>query len=203
MSEFDQKARSWDLEKRHIERSEAIALELEKILPLGNSIKALEFGAGTGLLSFKLKDRFSKIVLMDNSPEMIKVCEEKIEAFGTKHIKAVLFDLENSEFNESFDVIYNQMVMHHVTNVDEILSKFYKLLNPGGILAITDLYAEDGSFHGNDAKVHKGFDVSELGKKLKEKGFLEINHKQCYILKKETESGIKDFPVFLLWCKKG
>jgi ubiquinone/menaquinone biosynthesis C-methylase UbiE len=71
MSEFDVKARDWDKDEMHIQRSLAIARGIEKMIPLHSSMKALEYGAGTGILSFILKDRFSEITLMDNSREMI------------------------------------------------------------------------------------------------------------------------------------
>ena len=167
MSSFDARAREWDKDKMHMERSVAIAAELQKMIPLNHSMKALEYGAGTGILSFLLKDKFSEITLMDSSQEMIKVCEEKVEYHNAKHIKPIWYDLEHKDYAEKFDVIYNQMVLHHVNDVEHILNKFYSLLNPGGYLAIADLYTEDGSFHGPDVKVHWGFDPEKLMEILK------------------------------------
>ena len=46
MSEFDARAREWDKDKMHTNRSVAIATELEKRIPLNSSMKALEYGAG-------------------------------------------------------------------------------------------------------------------------------------------------------------
>jgi len=60
MNEFDGKAREWDKDKMHMERSRAIAVEFEKMIPLNNSMRALEYGAGTGILSFLLKDHFNE-----------------------------------------------------------------------------------------------------------------------------------------------
>jgi 2-polyprenyl-3-methyl-5-hydroxy-6-metoxy-1,4-benzoquinol methylase len=195
MSEFDAHAREWDNNQIHIDRSIAIAGELEKKLPADSTLKALEYGAGTGLLSFQLKDKFSQIVLMDNSKEMIKVCEEKVEYYHTRHIKPVWFDLEHYDFEAKFDIIYSQMVLHHVNNVELILDKFQSMLNPKGILAIADLYTEDGSFHGPDVNVHLGFDPEFLNEKLKKKRFMNSEFKTCFLIKRP--SGI-DYPVFLL-----
>ena len=75
MSNFDSRAREWDKDKMHMERSVAIAAVLEKMIPLSHSMKALEYGAGTGILSFLLKDKFSEITLMDSSQVMINVCK--------------------------------------------------------------------------------------------------------------------------------
>ena len=162
-------------------------------------MKALEYGAGTGILSFLLKDHFSEITLMDSSQEMIKVCVEKSEFYQTSHIRPIWFDLEHTYFDDKFDIIYNQMVMHHVNGVEGMLHKFYDLLNPGGFLAIADLFSEDGSFHGIDVKVHCGFDPEELTSILKNVGFKNVEHKTCFEVKRE--SGRK-YPVFLLVARK-
>jgi len=199
MSSFDARAREWDKDKMHMERSIAIAAELEKMIPLNHSMKALEYGAGTGILSFLLKDHFSEITLMDNSQEMIKVCVEKTEYHKTDHIFPIWFDLEHKNFDGKFDIIFNQMVLHHVNDYDAIINTFYSLLNPEGYLAIADLYPEDGSFHGIDVKVHLGFDPDELAIILKKAGFKNIEHKTCFEVKRESG---KKFPVFLLIAQK-
>ena len=199
MSEFDARAREWDKDKMHMDRSVAIAAELKKMIPLDHSMKALEYGAGTGILSFLLKDQFSEITLMDSSQEMIKVCVEKTEYHETKHIIPLWYDLEHRDFDGKFDVIYNQMVLHHVNDYEAIIHTFYSLLNTGGYLAIADLYPEDGSFHGPDVKVHLGFDPEKLKEIFTNNGFTNIEYKTCFEVKRE--SGEK-FPVFLLVAKK-
>lgn len=199
MSEFDARAREWDKDKMHTDRSVAIAAELVKMIPINPTMKALEYGAGTGLLSFQLKDRFAEITLMDNANEMIKVCMEKIEYHQTKHILPICFDLEHKDYEGTFDIIYNQMVLHHVNDYEAIIYTFHSMLNPGGYLAIADLYPEDGSFHGPDVKVHLGFDPEYLSKILKQVGFKNIEYKTVFEVKRE--SGIS-YPVFLLVAQK-
>ncbi len=195
MSEFDSRAREWDNDKMHILRSEAIAAELIKIIPADGSFRALEYGAGTGILSFMLKDSLSKIVLMDSSLEMINVCQEKIEFFNISHIHPIWFDMEHDDYDGKFDIIYNQMVLHHVKNIDLILGKFYNLLNPGGILVIADLYPEDGSFHGPEVDVHHGFDPEKLIENLNKIGFYKGTYKTCFVV---TRPNGLDYPVFFL-----
>ena len=200
MSSFDARAREWDKDKMHMDRSVAIAAELEKMIPLDHSMKALEYGAGTGILSFLLREHFSDITLMDSSQEMINVCQEKREYFGTSHIHPLWLDLEHTDFEDKFDIIYNQMVLHHVKGYEAMLHKFYELLNPGGYLAVADLFPEDGSFHGiNNLDVHLGFDPEALSVILKNAGFESVNYITCFEVKRP--SGEK-FPIFLLVAKK-
>jgi len=195
MNDFDARARDWDNDKMHLERSAAIAVELEKKIPARKSLRALEYGAGTGILSFILKDRFSEIVLMDSSREMIKICEEKKEYFKTAHIHPLWFDMEHNDYDGNFDILYTQMVLHHVNNVELILGKFHSMLIPDGLIAIADIFPEDGSFHGPDAKVHYGFDPGILIETLIRKGFKDAGFKTCFVIKRPTGT---EYPVFLL-----
>lgn len=199
MSSFDSRAREWDKDKIHMERSAAIAAELEKMIPLEGSMKALEYGAGTGILSFLLKDRFSEITLMDSSSGMIKVSSEKVDYHKAGHIVPIVFDLEKQDYEGKFDIIYSQMVLHHVIDVELIFGKFYALLNDKGYLAIADLYTEDGSFHGADVKVHRGFDPDKLSEMLTKEEFKNIHYKTVFEVKRELGGS---FPIFLLVAKK-
>lgn len=203
MSEFDARARDWDKNQRYIDRSEAVAKAMLQTIPFKKNMKALEYGSGTALLSFALKDQFEEIVLMDNSREMTTVTAEKIASQNIQNMKPLFFDLEHQEYDGKFDVIYSQMVMHHVSDIDAMLKKFHGLLNPGGYLAIADLYAEDGSFHGEGFNGHKGFDVEELSGRLKAIGFGNIEHQKCYTIAKTDEAGIiSEYPIFLLTASK-
>ena len=199
MSEFDARARDWDKNQRYIDRSEAVAKAMQQTIPFKKSMKALEYGSGTALLSFALKDKFEEIILMDNSQEMTTVTAEKIADQNIQNMKPLFFDLEHQDYDDKFDIIYNQMVMHHVNDIDALLTKFHGLLNPDGYLAIADLYAEDGSFHGEGFNGHKGFDVENLLNRVSSKGFIGLKYKQCFVISKITEDGsTKDYPLFLL-----
>lgn len=200
MNKFDHAAPDWDKNQMHIERSEAVAAELLKAIEWRNGMKALEFGAGTGLLSFALRRYFTEIILMDSSREMVKVAREKISAGNAKNMTALYFDLEKKNYQDrTFDIIYSQMVFHHVADIEKLIKKFYKLLNPRGILAIADLYKEDGSFHGEGFTGHLGFDTDELTALLEKNGFENVTQRQCYVIEREGMQGEKQkYPIFLL-----
>jgi len=67
MNEFDIKAAEWDNNPIHWDRSRAIVEDMIKRIPLNKEMTALEYGAGTGIASFLLKDYLKEITLMDNS----------------------------------------------------------------------------------------------------------------------------------------
>jgi ubiquinone/menaquinone biosynthesis C-methylase UbiE len=200
MNEFDSKALEWDKNPMHWDRSEAIANEIIKLIPLNRNMSALEFGAGTGITSFLLKDKLKEIILMDNSTEMVKVMNNKIRASNVTNLKTLYFDLEHEDYEGGkFDLIFTQMVLHHVINVENIIEKFSKLLRKDGYLAIADLYTEDGSFHGEGFEGHRGFDAAELSKTILKYSFNDISHKKCFVIDRKTsETENRQYPVFLI-----
>jgi tRNA (cmo5U34)-methyltransferase len=203
MSHFDASAREWDNNPGHWERSEAIAKTILETVPVKPEMKALEFGAGTGILSFFLGSLFSEIILMDSSGEMVKVMHEKVARTGLKHLKPMFFDLETADITDlAFDCIFTQMAMHHVGNIEKVINSFYRLLIPGGWLAIADLYREDGSFHGEGFTGHRGFDTDGLEQILSGAGFTSINTRHCFTVKKIINGNLNEFPVFLMVGRK-
>jgi tRNA (cmo5U34)-methyltransferase len=204
MNEFDIKAAAWDSDPMHIERSEAVARHILEKIPVQPSMTAMEYGAGTGITGFLLKEYFKEITLIDNSTEMVRKINEKINAFNTNNLKALLFDLEyNALTNRKFDLIFTQMALHHVNDVNKIINQFHILLNNGGYLAIADLYPEDGSFHGAGFNGYRGFNPDDLSHELINNHFGNVSHQKCYTIdKKISESLSKEFDIFLLIAQR-
>lgn len=202
MNEFDLKASGWDSNPMHTKRSEAVAGHIRMLVPLNRSMNVLEFGAGTGLTSMLLLNDVKQITMLDNSAGMVEVMNEKIRKTGVSNLKAVHFDLEKEDYtSEKFDLIFSQMVFHHVYDIARLVGKFSTMLNPGGYLAVADLYREDGSFHGKNFDGHKGFDPDHLGKIFVKYNFMNPEHRKCFTIEKETEEGTKSFDVFIITAR--
>lgn len=203
ISHFDNAARTWDENPIHLDRSQAIAAKMVEQLPLRGNMKALEYGAGTGILSFLLSEKLGGIVMMDSSAEMVKVMEEKVLHRNANNLLPRFFNLETETSSESFNLIFNQMVLHHIADVKSIFKAFYNMLLPGGFLAIADLYAEDGTFHEYGFDGHKGFDPDQLKELLLEVGFKNIDFGECYTVRRKLDgNAIKSFPIFLITASK-
>jgi tRNA (cmo5U34)-methyltransferase len=203
MNEFDEKAAGWDMNPVHLERSKVIADLLIAATPKGKQMRALDFGAGSGILSLLLRDHLQEITLLDGSAGMINVIKEKLAAGGITNLIPVHINLEKESFTGEYDLIFSQMVFHHVEDIDGVLKKFYSFLNPDGFLAIADLYPEDGSFHGVGFTGHLGFDPSELSSKLSAHGFRDISYRECFVMKKVLDNGENRlYPIFLMFAIK-
>lgn len=204
-NEFDMKAKTWDSQPDRISRTQVFADAIIEEIPFDSSATAMEYGCGTGLLSFPLKDRFSKITLIDSSDGMLEVVKEKIAHDNIRNVEVIKADLQESIPNvkTTFSVIYNSMVLHHIDNIDSMLSIWYSLLSTPGYLYVIDLDLDKGLFHGKDFKGHNGFDREELGKKVVNAGFTDVRFKTIYEMRKEGNDGFEHlFPLFLMVAKK-
>lgn len=203
MQEFDSKAATWDENPERIRRANEIANAINSELDLSQIRTALEYGCGTGLLSFALKDGIDEVTLMDESALMIQEVDQKCEQAGIIHFHPVKYNLLEDELPHfKVDLIYSLMTLHHIDDVESILESFQSLLNPSGYLVLIDLVTEDGSFHNHKFDGHLGFDRDELEHQMKEAGFTPIQYRVCYTIKKEREGEIKEYPLFMLIGRK-
>lgn len=200
---FDSKARQWDENPVFQDRANKIAAAIAAGVPLTPTMRALDYGSGTGMLSFPLQERLGHITLKDTSAGMLAVAEEKIAAWGVNNISTRLMDLTAAPMpDERYDLIYSSMTLHHIPDTDAILQAFHTLLNPGGWLCIADLDQEDGSFHGIQVDVHHGFERDLLAEKAEHAGFSDIAFSTVFEIVKQTETGERAYPVFLLLARR-
>ncbi|MDX5585331.1 MAG: class I SAM-dependent methyltransferase [Aureibaculum sp.] len=205
MERFDTKAKEWDNNPDKSKRAKTFAIEIGDYIKPNKTKNALEFGCGTGLLSFELKDAFKTIALVDTSEGMIDVLKDKIEKQGIKNFKPLLADLlkENTDITD-IDVIYTLMTMHHINDLDKAFRVFKNVINTNGYLCIADLVEEDGSFHAPELNFdgHNGFNKKELSTKLAGYGFIMEYYSIPHTIEKQQDTGIKKYPLFLMIAKK-
>ena len=204
MTNFDERAKDWDSDPAKVERARSVAEAIRKAVPLSAKMDALEYGCGTGLLSFALQSDLGRITLADTSQGMLDVLKEKINAAGVTNMHPVRLDLSSDPLPaEHYHLTYSLMVLHHIHEAKNIIGKFHALLEPNGYLLVADLDKEDGSFHTDGTTdVHKGFDRAELQKWVEAAGFGNVVFSTAYEIKKEVNGREKSFPVFLMTARK-
>lgn len=204
MTNFDERAKDWDSDPKKVERARAVAEATRSAVPLSKDMTALEYGCGTGLLSFALQEDLGQITLADTSQGMLDVLSEKIAASGVTNMHPVRLDLSTDPLPaEKYQITYSLMVLHHVHDARGILGRFYDVLAPNGYLVIADLDKEDGSFHTDGTTdIHKGFERGELQTWVESAGFGNVRLSTAYEIRKEVDGGEKVFPVFLMTAQK-
>ncbi|MCF6360174.1 MAG: class I SAM-dependent methyltransferase [Cyclobacteriaceae bacterium] len=204
MSEFDQKAADWDKNHDHSTRAQKLADYLATQVDLTKVKTAMEYGSGTGLLSFALKDKIPSIELMDSSIEMTKAAKRKVEEQGINTLHPIQYDMMTQGLPSTrYNLIFILQTLHHIEDTLGFVQKSAELLNPNGYLVIIDLVKEDGSFHEDEFHGHKGFVQAELEQKLKNSGLTVTHYGICHTIEKESEDGAnKEYPLFMMVGRK-
>ncbi len=199
MTSFDERARDWDTPERR-ERAEAVADAIRENVPLTPTMRAIDIGAGTGLLGFTLAGDVGAMVLAEPSQGMLDVALEKLAAGGPPNITAVRFDLmADAPPGDPFDLALSLLVLHHLADTGAALSAIRRLLRPGGRLVLADLDAEDGSFHDPETEGihHLGFERPALIEMTRAAGFADVEVGTATEIIREG----RRYPIFLLLAR--
>ncbi len=191
---FANKSKVWDKGSKRVKNAKAIADTILKNIKLDKQMQLLDFGAGTGLLSYHLAPHVAKIVALDNSPSMLEKFREKAPEFACE-TEIVLSDIADYRCTGCYDGIVSSMTMHHVEDIPTLFRQMHALLKPNGFIALADLDSEDGSFHSDNTGVyHFGFDREKLSEVAKTAGFEKIAFETASTIAKEDRS----YSVFLM-----
>ncbi len=191
---FANKSKSWDMNSKRVQNAKGIAELIVKNIKIDKSMEIMDFGAGTGLLSYFVAPYVEKIVAVDNSPSMLLEFQSKCNEFVCK-TEVIEKDLSIESLERSFDGIISSMTIHHLDDTLALFAKLYSMLNDGGFIAIADLDSEDGSFHSDNTGVyHHGFDREVLKIIAEDVGFKEIRFDTASTITKPHQT----FTVFLM-----
>lgn len=200
---FDLNASTWDADPVKQARALAVGQAIQSQVTLSPHMQALEYGCGTGLLSFALQPQLGHITLADSSDGMLQVLNDKITANGIVNMRASKLDLVTDPLPvERYNLIYTLMTFHHIRDTDDLLRNLHALLAPSGHLCVADLDAEDGSFHGRGFDGHNGFDRRELAAKAESAGFRKPGFTTAFNMTKGEGAAQREYPVFLMVAQK-
>ncbi len=203
-ADFDARAATWDDDPSKTERARAVADAIIAQVPLARSMRALEYGCGTGLLSLMLRPALGDITLADVSQGMLDVAAAKVAAARDPGLRTVRLDLLADALpQERYDIVYSLMTLHHIPDTAAILQRFCAVLARPGYLCIADLDTEDGSFHGAGFDGHCGFDRTALGALARSAGFTSVAFSTAHVMTKAVDGKAQRFPIFLMAARVG
>ena len=81
-------------------------------------------------------------------------------------------DLLENPLEKEFDLIVVSRVLHHMPDLDAVLSLFHQYLKEDGRLLIADFTKTEANHH--------GFELTELEKELIENGFSSVHSQILY-----------------------
>lgn len=105
-----------------------------------NSPKVLDIGAGTGLLSSFILERFpdANLTLIDISEKMLEVAKERFK--DIPNIEYIIDDYTKYKFDKKFDLIISSLSIHHLTENEkrQLYFDIYSFLNKDGVFINAD-----------------------------------------------------------------
>ncbi len=192
---FDRLAQEWDLKPQRVASAKNLSEKLAKYFDL-EGMKIVDYGAGTGLVSFNLCEKAHQVIAMDNAQKMLDEIEKKAQNAGIENVHTRYHDITKEELpKEMFDLFISSMTMHHIPDTKSFLQKAKESVIKGGYVAINDLEKEDGSFHsmGNDDVAHFGFEREKLENLFEDVGLEVVSYEVIEVIEKA-----KKYPIFLI-----
>lgn len=196
---FKEKAEDFDTRDVPRQLSAGIGACMLDHVALDDSMKVMDFGAGTGLITAQVASRVQKVTCVDVSEAMLQKLAAKEELRGK--VEVVCQDILERPMDAKFDLIVSAMAMHHVQDTDKLVQRFAEHLKQGGRVALADLDEEDGSFHPEDTEgvYHSGFNRDAFKSILAKHGFQDIRFYDATSVEKEQGR----YPVFLVVATRG
>lgn len=142
---FDENAEDYDSARKQLipcyddfyqTAIEVIPYQLER------ELRILDIGAGTGILSEKLLDRYprSTITLIDASAKMLAMAEKRLSVKYQNRVSYNLLNYADSEIKGTYDLIVSALSIHHLNDYEKerFYHKVHNILEQGGFFINCD-----------------------------------------------------------------
>lgn len=120
---------------------------ITRLLELGAHGRVLDIGCGPGHIPLQLVSQKPElqVVGVDLSVNMLKIAEEhKAVCAHGDQVEFVIADAKGLDFpDDSFDTVCSNSILHHIPDPVPFLREAWRVLKPGGVFLIRDLFRPD------------------------------------------------------------
>ena len=125
----------------HSEPNEAF---VQRLVDLGAHGHMLDIGTGPGHIPLMVCEKIEGATVfgLDMSREMLNIARQHLEASAFSHcIEYHLGDAKEIAFPDAaFDTVFSNTILHHIPDPGPFIHEAWRVLKPGGILLIRDLF---------------------------------------------------------------
>ena len=159
---------------------------LNTILSLGKGLNGeiIDIGCGYGFRTIELSKAINgSVVGIDVDSTRIEEAEKFVRENGIQNCRFKVMDAESLEFGEGrFDVVVADEMIHHVRNLDKVISEMHRVLKNGGIAMISDhnkwsLASDLVRYFKFGKNKEKVFSAGEIKSCFQQAGFSDIMYK--------------------------
>ena len=159
----------------------------EALLKLMPPMVIADLGAGEGTISQLMAQRAKRVIAIDNSEKMVEFGAELARKHGIANLEYRLGDLEDVPIRSgTVDLAFLSQALHHAQHPDRALAEAWRILKPGGKIAVLDL----NRHHFEEARemyadLWLGFSELELERLIRGAGFGGV---ETTVVHKESEA---------------
>ena len=141
---FDEIAKDYDKQRKELIPcfDDFYGLPIDMISFEGENPKILDIGAGTGLFSSMVLEKYpdAELTSIDLSCEMLNIAKKRFKDYSK--VTYIENDYTIHEFNEKFDIVISALSIHHLNKEDKekIYQKIYNILKNKGIFINADQF---------------------------------------------------------------
>lgn len=161
-----------------------------------DNIRVLDLGAGTGLFSILVSERYpnAEFTLLDISDLMLEEAKKRFSNTKTI-IDYVIYDYSKDLINSKFDLIISALSIHHLTDIEKkyLFKNIFHCLNNNGLFINADQVLGDTPYI---EKIYRSSWLSQV----EEKGV--TNESLASALERMKEDKMSTLSDQLYWLKK-
>lgn len=177
---FDQIAPQYN-EQRRIVYGDALREIIFSQIKIEKEDKVADIGAGTGYLTLELAKKAAQVIAVDNSFQMLSVAREEAVKANLANIRFMEGNAEELPIDDdTVDLVYANMLLHHVNDPLQVFKEMFRILKPGGKVMVTDITEHEHTWLRQEkSDLWLGFNRDDLSEWLKEAGFDNILVKEA------------------------